>query len=150
MPVNAEPARESSSEAMSESENSIKEDPNTAEVPPTIQTANRTDCADSTGANDGHQKHEPVKRQDAFGAKKRGKPQPTVEHIARAVRAQKAEQQKKREEGRQAAEERWKLRLKAEEARKKRCAKFLKKTRKGQPVMKYRIDKLLSQLQGAR
>lgn len=43
--------------------------------------------------------------------------------------------------------ERQKKLHKAEKHRKKRREAFLKKTRKGQPVMKHRIDNLLSKLQ---
>ena len=51
------------------------------------------------------------------------------------------------EKAEQEAEEKQKHRAAMEKERKKRNKLFLKKTKRGQPVMKHRIDKVLEKLQ---
>ena len=57
------------------------------------------------------------------------------------------EKRLKREKAEQEAEERQRHRAAMEKERKKRNKLFLKKTRRGQPMMKHRIDKVLEKLQ---
>jgi len=60
---------------------------------------------------------------------------------------QQAEAQREKEEKRRAAEARRGEQAKVQQRRKQQSALFRKKTRTGQPVMKYRIGKVLEQLQ---
>lgn len=63
------------------------------------------------------------------------------------AKAQEEAQQKK-EEAQRAAEARKAQMAAAEKRRKKQTVKLFKKTKKGQPIMKYRVEKMLASLTG--
>lgn len=61
-----------------------------------------------------------------------------------------AEAQRLREQQLQEAVRRKEEQARAQQRRKQQAAQFRKRTRTGQPVMKYRIDKVLEQLQSGK
>ncbi|MEW5301973.1 MAG: hypothetical protein WDW36_004796 [Sanguina aurantia] len=78
-------------------------------------------------------------------AQRPARPLSQLQRIAGQVQASKSEDQKRREEVRAAADDAGAATMLA---RVQQRAQFQKKTRKGQPVMSVRIDKMLSVLQG--
>jgi rRNA processing len=61
-----------------------------------------------------------------------------------------AEAQRLKEQKLQEAVRRKEEQARAQQRRKQQAAQFRKRTRTGQPVMKYRIDKVLEQLQSGK
>ena len=61
-----------------------------------------------------------------------------------------ADAQRLREQRLQEAVRRKEEQARAQQRRKQQAAQFRKRTRTGQPVMKYRIDKVLEQLQSGK
>jgi len=82
------------------------------------------------------------------GKQKPWKPPSQVEVLAEKVAAEKSAKRKEGEKAAAAARERQKKVAVVEKQRKKQKGLFLKRTKRGQPVMKHRIDKILGQLQG--
>mmetsp|Transcript_4944 Transcript_4944/g.14236 ORF Transcript_4944/g.14236 Transcript_4944/m.14236 type:complete len:186 (+) Transcript_4944:254-811(+) len=82
------------------------------------------------------------------GKQRHKKPESHIQRIAREKAAEKAAEQRAREEAKQEAQHRQAQRQQSAQQRKKQSALMRKKTRSGQPVMKFRINKILGQLQG--
>lgn len=79
--------------------------------------------------------------------KKKQRPLSQVERLKREAEAKRAAQEAERLERLQQIEKRRKEKEAAERARKQTFAKMHKKTPRGQPVMKHRMEHLLEKLQ---
>lgn len=75
------------------------------------------------------------------------KPASQLQRIAQEKEAEQEEQRRQKEEQRLAAEKRREEVAQARQRRKQQTTQFRKRTRTGQPVMKYRIGKVLEKLQ---
>eukprot|EP00873_Tetraselmis_striata_P033482 jgi/Tetstr1/453746/TSEL_040699.t1 len=89
---------------------------------------------------------------EAAGGKAAGKGAPRrkksqLQRLAEQAEQEKREEAARQEEARKQAEALAKKKEESQKARRKLKSQFLKKTRHGQPVMKFRVDKILSQLQ---
>lgn len=75
------------------------------------------------------------------------KPVPSVQRLAHKVAAEREEQQRAREEAAKAREARQKHIAEVEKARKEEKQRYFKRNAKGQPLMRYRMEKLLAQIE---
>ncbi|KAK9842764.1 hypothetical protein WJX74_002017 [Apatococcus lobatus] len=90
---------------------------------------------------------EDVKHKEATGHRRKQKPASALQRIAASVQAQKEAESREREATRQAAAEH-RARVAASHAQRKQRTQVLRKrTSSGQPVMKYRIEGMLSALE---
>mmetsp|Transcript_43062 Transcript_43062/g.102244 ORF Transcript_43062/g.102244 Transcript_43062/m.102244 type:complete len:203 (+) Transcript_43062:214-822(+) len=80
------------------------------------------------------------------GRQKRPRPKTQLERLSEKAAAEKASTAEERKKAEEERERRQAEKAQKQRARKKTRAKFLSKTRKGQPVMKFRVEKILSKL----